>query len=75
MKQRFTHRGTMAENNAAAKAAMSEAPPPKVLLRRPGTLELFGGPSKEDGAAEKPADLRIEDGFPEVDASSTEWSK
>lgn len=66
----------MAEDNAAAKAAASEeAPPPKILLRRPGTLELFGGPSKEDGA-DKPADLRIEgDGFPEVDASSTEWSK
>lgn len=64
----------MAEDSAAAKAAVSEAPPPKILLRRPGTLELFGGPSKEDGA-DKPADLRIEDGFPEVDASSTEWSK
>lgn len=59
---------------AATAAGTEETPPPKILLRRPGTLELFGGPSKEDGA-EKPADLAIEDGFPEVDASSTEWSK
>ena len=69
----------MAEPRSAATAtgAEAEAPPPKILLRRPGTLELFGGPSKEDadGATkEKPADLAAESGFPEVDASSTEWS-
>lgn len=65
----------MAEDSGAAAPAGSDAPPPKILLRRPGALELFAGPSKEDGA-EKPADLRIvEGGFPEVDASSTEWSK
>lgn len=68
----------MAEPRSAATAtgAEAEVPPPKILLRRPGTLELFGGPSKEDGEdKEKPADLTIEPGFPEVDASSTEWSK
>lgn len=65
----------MAEASATAGGTEAAAPLPKILLRRPGTLELFGGPSKEDGA-EKPADLAIEgDGFPEVDASSTEWSK
>lgn len=63
-------------SDGPAAGAEAEAPPPKILLRRPGTLELFGGPSKEeDGGAEKPGDLTIEPGFPEVDASSTEWSK
>lgn len=70
----------MAETRSAATAAGAEAevPPPKILLRRPGTLELLGGPSKEDADGadkEKPADLTIEPSFPEVDASSTEWSK
>lgn len=65
----------MAENSGSAAPAASDAAPPNILLRRPGALELFAGPSKDDGA-EKPADLRVaEGGFPEVDASSTEWSK
>lgn len=69
----------MAEPRSATATAGTEAEmsPPNILLRRPGTLELFGGPSKEDAdAADKePADLTVEPGFPEVDASSTEWSK
>lgn len=67
-------RRAMAEEKSGAAGAGAEVPPPKILLRRPGTLELFRGPSKEDGK-EEPADLAIEPGFPEVDASSTEWSK
>lgn len=46
-----------------------DLPVPKIMLRRPGKLELFTGPSKSN------EDLRIDEGFPEVDASQTEWSK
>lgn len=59
--------------NAAAMAERVDPPLPKILLRRPGALELFKAPSKADGEGLK--DLCIEEGFPEVDASSTEWSK
>lgn len=66
----------MAQTGGAKAAAIAERvdpPLPKILLRRPGTLELFKGPSKADG--EGLQDLCIEEGFPEIDASSTEWSK
>eukprot|EP00903_Cladosiphon_okamuranus_P016168 g14921.t1 len=68
----------MAEPRSAASTsgADAELPPPKILLRRPGTLELFRGPSKDHGAEkDKPGDLTIEPGFPELDTSSTEWSR
>lgn len=45
---------------------------PQILLRTPGKLELFQGPSKDGSETQ---DLTMEDGFPEVEASSTEWSK
>lgn len=46
-----------------------DLPAPKIMLRRQGKLELFTGPSKSN------EDLRVDEGFPEVDASQTEWSK
>lgn len=70
------HESAMAQAgdaNEAATAERAELPLPKILLRRPGKLELFKGPSKADGDTLK--DLCFEEGFPEVDASSTEWSK
>lgn len=62
-----------AADTSTVAVAAAELPPPKFLLRRPGKLELFSGPSKTDG--EEQQDLEILEGFPEVDASSTEWSK
>lgn len=50
----------------------SRPPQPQILLRTPGKLELFQGPSKDGNETQE---LTIEDGFPEVEASSTEWSK
>lgn len=58
-----------------ATAEVAELPPPKILLRRPGTLELFRGPSKDVGD-EVQKDLQAEEGFPAgLDATITEWSK
>ena len=56
----------------ASEAVGSKLPIPQILLRGPGKLELFQGPSKDGGEAQE---LTIEDGFPEVEASSTEWSR
>ena len=61
------------EDKAATTAERMELPLPKILLRKPGSLELFKGPSKADG--NELQDLCVDEGFPEVDASSTEWSK
>ena len=61
------------DENKAATVERAALPLPKILLRMPGKLELFKGPSKSDG--DELQDLCIEEGFPEVDASSSEWSK
>lgn len=64
--------------NGAGTMAATEAPQlplPNIILRRPGKLELFGGPSSKADLEEQSEGLRIEKGFPEVNASSTEWSK
>lgn len=47
---------------------------PKILLRKPGALELFKAPPKDVGE-EQLRDLEVEQGFPSLDASVTEWSK
>lgn len=62
----------MAEDDAQSGRGR-DLPAPKLLLRRPGALELFAAPSKTAGQ-QGPAELNSEEGFPSTDASVTEWS-
>lgn len=68
----------MATPESAASADLSptakDPPVPKILLRRPGTLELFRAPPRDVGEKQL-RDLELEEGFPALDATVTEWSK
>lgn len=49
---------------------------PQILLRCPGTLQLFKGPSKEEADEGPKNDLTAaEQRLPELEATITEWSK
>lgn len=53
-----------------------DLPPPQILLRCPGTLQLFKAPSKEEADEGLKNDLTAaEQRLPELEATITEWSK
>lgn len=65
------------EGNSAALLGDDNLPVPQILLRCPGKLQLFRGPSREETNDEglKNDLTAAEKGLPELDASMSEWSK